>query len=261
MRYWGVTAVLLFSTQAFAWGEFAHRAIGEIAQRNLCAQAKQMATTLLAGEDIPNAATWADDIRDQPQYKNTKDWHFVQMPLGTRYQDSTPYKGGDLVTAMTAQTARLSSSLSDTATKAEALRFILHFVGDSHQPLHAGEHGDYGGNDVDVTWFGYNTNLHHVWDTEFFDKIGGSYSALADSLIAEHKDHPSFDQLTVVDWVNESSAIAKTVYPNGSQLGADYYNKFLPEVRQRVWLAGMRLAGVLNQALGCSALDHPRGGH
>lgn len=250
----------LSATQAFAWGEMGHRVIGLLAERHTCASAKKTALDLLDQQEFAEAATWADSVRTDPNYAAYKPWHFVDMPLGSKY--STPNAHGDLVTALAAQTDRMMHG-SSKAARAEALKLVLHFVGDAHQPLHCGDHNDYGGNAVDVTWFGFGTNLHHVWDTEMLYEMHLTVEQIVDAIESDHASTTAgkFDQLTPVDWVNESSAQAKTLYPSSSNLGSAYYNQWVGVMKQRLWLAGMRLAAVLNQNLGCTNLDGAKTAH
>jgi hypothetical protein len=197
---------------------------------------------------MADASHWADDVRTDPQYSQIRPWHFVDMPLGSNYSQAPAH--GDVVTAIKAQQDFLKSS--DPATLKEALRLVIHFVGDAHQPYHAGTHDDAGANAVNVTWFGAPTNLHHVWDTEMLYQIGLSAPDLAVDLDSRHYAVPA--QLTPEAWVTESSALAKRNYPSTgtSTLGQDYYNSHVDVARQRLWQAAMRLAALLNSQYGCN---------
>jgi hypothetical protein len=142
----------------------------------------------------------------------------------------------------------LADSSADRVKRAEALKFIIHFVGDLHQPLHVGRLGDRGGNGTHVTWFRKSSNLHTVWDTELVDFISLSYSELARWLTP-----PSYSQLiewqsgTVRDWAQESFDLRGKVYDIGSgNLSFEYADRSVPIVRQRLLQAGVRLAGLLN---------------
>lgn len=231
---------LLLSPNAFGWGAFGHRVIGALAERRLCKEAAEHARATLGGQSLSEASTWADEKRTDPAYRYMKPWHYVGMPFGSHYEDDRHDPRGDVVTAVASALERLRAN----ETAAEGLRMLIHFVGDAHQPLHAGRHEDGGGNAVDVTWFGKDDSLHHVWDTGLPTKSGLTVEALAAELDA---DHGEVALARPADWVDESSALAPTVYPESPRLGDEYVRKFLPVAKRRLFEAGVRLATLLNR--------------
>ena len=165
-----VIIVLAWSGPAWAWGQEGHSIVAEIAQRRLEPEPLQRVKGLLGGEvSLASVSNWADGVRGaRPE---TYNWHFVDIPLGAEtydpVRDCTDTPKGDCVIA---EIQRAKSTLGDAAAdqqaRVEALMFLVHFVGDVHQPLHCV--GDArGGNDVQVTLFGQHTNLHKVWDSAF----------------------------------------------------------------------------------------------
>lgn len=230
----------LLSPNAFGWGAFGHRVIGALAERRLCKPAAQRARDTLGGQSLAEASTWADEKRTDPAYRYMKPWHYVGMPFGSHYDEDRHDPRGDVVTAVAAALGRLGAG--DTA--AEGLRMLIHFVGDAHQPLHAGRHEDAGGNAIDVTWFGKADSLHHVWDTGLPTKSGMTVEALASALDGDRREVPMGRP---AEWVDESSALAPTVYPQAKELGDEYVSKFMPLVKRRLFEAGVRLAALLNQ--------------
>jgi hypothetical protein len=239
--------VIFFCSPVFAWGNFGHQVVGEIASRHLCAKTSRAVGDLLGGESLAEAATWADDVRSQPEFSYMKPWHFVTMELNTRYQDAPKAPRGDLVSAFREEMKNLKNGLYPK--RAEALRLIVHFAGDAHQPFHAGMHRDGGGNGVILTWFGYPSNLHKVWDTRMIKKLGLSFTELANFL--DKPSAPSPTQGTPEDWVTESSKIASEVYPENTELGYAYHDKYSPVAKDRLLTAGLRLANLLNETFGC----------
>lgn len=245
---------LFLPSFAFAWGELGHRTIAEIANNHLCMPARQKAAQILKGESLGDAAVWADDMRDHPEYKFLNPWHFVSMPFGVPYAEAPKSPRGDLVTAMDEYIQILRNG--DARQKQMALRLILHFAGDAHQPLHAGERDDHGGNSFDVDWFGFPTNLHSVWDGKMLKKLGMRPDELAS--VIEQGPPVSVPQLTTEDWVNESSKIAEGVYPHGSKdprpprLDGRYMNEHIETVKARLREGGLRTANLLNDLLGCN---------
>ena len=147
---------------------------------------------------------------------------------------------------------RMDATLRDPGApapeRAKALRFLAHFIGDLHQPLHVGRRDDRGGNEILVTWQGEVSNLHHVWDSDMIDATRLSFSEYAEFI-----DHASDEEIaawqgsTLLDWIAESGALREQVYDIGfGRLGADYSYRNLPVVERRMLQAGVRLAGLLN---------------
>lgn len=249
-----VSLILFMPSFAFAWGELGHRTIAVIADNHLCAKAKQTAAQILRGESLGDAAVWADDMRDNPQYKFLNPWHFVSMPFGMPYKDAPKSPRGDLITALEEYTGILRRGNAEQ--KQMALRLILHFASDAHQPLHAGERDDHGGNSFDVDWFGFPTNLHSVWDGRMLKKLGMRPDELA-SVIENGSPAGNVPQLTPEEWVNESSKIAEGVYPhagkshNPPRLDGRYLNEHIETVKTRIREGGLRTARLINDLLGC----------
>lgn len=160
---------------ALAWGPVGHAIIAEIAEARLTPAAAQAVAQLLSqdgAQHLDQIASWADAIR--PSHPETGPWHFVDIPLSAQgYNAARDCPGGNCVVE---QIQRWGAVLGDaTVAPAErliALKYVVHFVGDIHQPLHCETNfasrpppnGDRGGNDVHLTYFGRSTNLHAVWD-------------------------------------------------------------------------------------------------
>ncbi|ASG23226.1 endonuclease [Nitrospirillum viridazoti CBAmc] len=255
-------------TQAFAWGGDGHRTVAAIAYQLLTPTAKAQVNGLLgddSGQAFINAATWADDIRkpqpDQP-YPGSGPWHYVSIP----FNDAVYVKGRDcktdscVVEKISAFNAQLSDSQLLEGVRRDALKFVIHFVGDIHQPLHACENGDRGANEVQVTLNGRNTNLHSVWDSGI---IRGSWGNIAahQALLTQRAEaeHAKWENGTPADWATESHTIARqVVYPSLGNvpapgpvtppvvLPADYAAKEAPVVDEQIVKAGVRLASLLN---------------
>src|SRR5215469_1378791 len=161
--------LLLFPIPALAWAPEGHEVIARIAADNLSPAAHLRISQLLGG-DAPDLmvldSNWADEIRaDRPQ---TTNWHFVNIEIGSKGYD--PRRDCPRDDCVVAQINRDVSVLRDPKAphpaKIEALRFLIHFVGDLHQPLHAADRHDKGGNSLTVFLNGRRTNLHRVWDED-----------------------------------------------------------------------------------------------
>ncbi len=194
-----------------AWGCRGHETLAALAERHLTPQAKQVLLALLTANPIDpqlkrycgqtgldafvDSSTWADDERDREPA--TAPWHFIDIPLGVTQGPAQHFcgAGGCVLQAITDQLAILKDKSAPGAKRAAALRFIIHFVGDLHQPLHGATNSDRGGNCVPVKYFtrnpytrnnSYTPNLHHVWDTEIPESQmqGADPTEFADTLDA-----------------------------------------------------------------------------
>jgi S1/P1 Nuclease len=244
------------ASNAFAWGQEGHRVVATIAEKHMTANARAKVQEIL-GVDGPMAAVanWADEIR--PSRPQTAPWHYIDIPLNaTDIDPARDCRNGDCVTAaITRFLAVLRDASSTSAAKNEALKFIIHFVGDLHQPLHCEDNNDRGGNGLQVTFFGRNANLHSVWDTlliEHIDANTDNYATMPGAKI-EDSDISAWQQGTVEGWALESHAVARQVayeaLPPGQKadLGMDYLKAVAPAVDLQLARAGMRLAYILNQ--------------
>ncbi len=155
---------------------------------------------------------------------------------------------GDAMTALTKFTTTLRDPSASLDDKRLALRFIVHIIGDLHQPLHAGGGDDRGGNDFKVTWFGKSTNLHSVWDSGLIEQRSLSYSEYADwlSRSIEPGQVIAWSDPNPAVWVRESIALRKAIYPADPDLSWDYVYKHRVAVDDRLKRAGIRIAAYLN---------------
>lgn len=201
--------LLACASSAFGWGCDGHQIVALLAARHLTPAARSAAERLLAAnpvgrgrerfcgngerEPLADASTWADDVKDdRPE---TRPWHFIDVPLGARRAELRRACGrrGCLLSALDEQ-VRLLRRGGAGRTEAEALRFVVHFLADLHQPLHAATNGDEGGNCLPVDDFGnrprkvrggdYRPNLHAVWDGALLrrEMRGRGVGAFADDL-------------------------------------------------------------------------------
>ncbi len=241
--------LLLLPGAAAAWGPTGHRVVGQIAENHLSAAAHYGVQCLIGPESLAEASTWADEIRSDPAWDKAAPWHFISIDDGETLETTERSPRGDVLWAIHHFAGVLRSADASRREKAEALKLLVHFAGDVHQPLHVGRRGDEGGNSVHVTWFGQPTNLHRVWDSAMIDHEQLSFTELARFL-----DHPTNEQVaawqasTPEDWVRESFALRSRVYDIGDgSLGYGYSYRELPVVKKRLLQAGVRIAGLLNE--------------
>lgn len=249
---------MLLPVPAQAWGPRGHEIVALIAMTELAPPARKQVARLLGGTVMMvHDANWADEVRDQR--RNTATWHYVDIPLeAPGYDARRDCPDHDCVVAQIENDLRVLSNprLSD-AVRAEALRFLIHFVADVHQPLHAEDHGDRGGNQVRVIIGRYRANLHRVWDSEVVNALGSDPGAQANAI--ERSITPaqrkSWASGTPAQWANEAHAIARDqIYPplegrREVRLPRDYAARQAPVTRLLLAKAGVRLAFLLNRAL------------
>jgi len=277
--------------RALAWGDDGHKTIALIAQHYLAPDVKRTVAAMLAADpdnltkhDIASEATWADKYRDEnnrkDHYQQTQAWHFVDVEIENADMASAcfgrlPLPVGTLASNGPAKACvldkakqfanELAAPGTDIDERLFALKFLLHFVGDMHQPLHASDNHDRGGNDIKVSADGIKhkskDELHGYWDTQFVDAIGGKTpSTLASSLIKQitPEQVSSWSAGSFDEWAMEAYMVSRAdVYGSPplskdtpQHLDAAYVDRAEKDVGQQLSRAGVRLAAVLNKALG-----------
>lgn len=250
--------LLLLPTQAFAWGQSGHRLVAELAAQALTPAARADVARLLAGEPEPTLAgvsTWADEVRDSPEYRWTTPLHWVNFPAGQcRYAASKVCQDGlCVVAAIERYRQQLADRTQPLAQRRIALKFLVHFVGDVHQPLHAGYAADRGGNQFQISYLREGWNLHSVWDSLLIDSLKLSvpeYLARLQALPLPAADPHS----TPASWAEESCGVVQQAdfYPPKHKITGRYLEQKRPLADQRLRLAGRRLAALLNATLGAA---------
>ena len=267
MKIWlfvAAAAASLVPAPVFAWGKTGHRVVAAIADTQLSGLARAHVREILGGaESLDEAATWPDEMRSAPGdfwQKTATPWHYVTLN-GIAYDHAPPE--GDALQALDHFRSVLRDPTASLADKQLALRFVVHLVGDLHQPLHVGKCCDKGGNDVKVSWFGKPTNLHAVWDSSLVDEEQLSFTELAAKLERHVTNQDVLDwwDLNPRDWIRESAEIRDTLYPSVSkpakgkkrgrrravpELSYAYVYKVTPVMERRLSQAGVRLAAYLN---------------
>ena len=211
MRFKQLCLCLIFfmsTIESFAWGPIGHRVVGEVAKRHLNYFTKKKVEAILGAESMAKASTWADEIKSDPDnYKHTFDWHYMSWPMD---ESDYTYKegGGKLIKAIKDNVNILRSEKSTKTRKIHALRFIIHLVGDLHQPLHVGNGLDRGGNDCKVFFHKGKTNLHRLWDEDMINRKKLSFSEIVEFISYFSKEEiKTFMQGSPLDWAKESRPI------------------------------------------------------
>ena len=231
------------------WGSTGHRALAEVASFYLTENAKNKINEILDGETIVTASMYADDIKSDSRYDEYYNWHFINMELDEDYEDTVPSEKGDVFIAINKCIDILESDSVTDSEKSFYLKLLIHFIGDLHQPMHIGRYEDRGGNRVYVKWFGRNSNLHRVWDSEMINGYNMSYSELAKNLAIPEKLEIEFERDDLIGWVNEIHSYTRKIYNGVSiddNLGYEYQYENFQTVRNLILKGGLRLASVLN---------------
>ncbi|HEU0138097.1 MAG TPA: S1/P1 nuclease [Bryobacteraceae bacterium] len=241
-----VVLLLLIAGPAQPWGEKGHRVVAMIAGERLSAEARRGVRDLLGSESLVEVSTWADEIR---RYRpETGPWHYINVPMEARNPDILSFcpSDGCVVSKMDDFRSMLTNPREKPANRRDALKFLVHLVGDLHQPLHVGGRNDKGGNRTQLVYFGTSTNLHRVWDTEILRRMEGEAS-LASGL--SRTARAGWSRGTPVEWAAESHAVAREVaYKHLSRkAGIPYQQRAETAVRVQLAKAGVRLAAMLNR--------------
>lgn len=252
LRFFSALALIVtLSAPADAWGKIGHRVTGEIAEAYLSPEARQAIDELMGPESLAEASTWPDFMRASPEefWKlEAGPYHYVTVPQGVTYADIGAPEVGDAVTALAKFSAILKDETAPQADRQLALRFIVHIVGDLHNPLHAGNGTDRGGNDFLVVFFDEVSNLHKVWDEDIINREQLSYTEWASWAL------PKITPELVADWwsndptvwIGESTALRDTVYPETRDLKWDYVFEHRETLRTQLNKGGVRIAAYLN---------------
>lgn len=240
-----ISVCSFFSIQAHAWGCEGHEIVALIAMKHLQPQVASQVNAILAASPIDAAvkrycrtsglpamadvATWADDIRsDQPE---TGPYHFIDIPLNAtrdKYDAAQVCQEACVVDAIAKYVGQLKTS-SDPKTRADALRFVIHFVGDIHQPLHDETNGDRGGNCIPVEYDeeiprqtshereDYYPNLHAVWDSDIIQAMLAAHDMTLEEFsdFLDHRYQPRLQRWASgqpIDWAWEGHDAAITAY-------------------------------------------------
>ena len=251
---------LLIAATAQAWGPHGHQVVAEIAARELTPEARVEVERLL-GDRASNAmrevASWADGIRNEPQWRNTGTWHYLNFERGDcSYNPRENCAGGNCVVAAIEREVKvLADRKSDTRKRANALRFVIHFVGDVHQPLHAGLSQDRGGNDFQIRNRREGDNLHGFWDQDIIRAARHKLDVSAHVADLLRAPGPSGDfawqRRAPGLWAEQSCRIVQQpdFYPPRGRVDDVYVQQYAAVADAQLESAGHRLAQLLNSVL------------
>ena len=241
---------LLCGLDAHAWGAQGHRVIATLAQSQLTPAARRQVNRLLAlepGQTLVSISTWADEHRSEP----SRPWHYVNLPrTSCTYKAQRDCEDGRCVVAAIQTQVEILASSAPAEERLIALKYLVHFAGDVHQPLHAGFLDDKGGNTYQLQAFMHGSNLHALWDTGLIESLGEDTRTMAARLARKGKDRGKVRPWTAAQAAQESCRIVagSGFYPP-RVVGDDYTTAYIPVMEDRLALAGARLAELLNRVL------------
>ncbi|MBE0375360.1 hypothetical protein PFLA_b0193 [Pseudoalteromonas flavipulchra NCIMB 2033 = ATCC BAA-314] len=229
-----------------------------MAEAHLTEQTRVAIQPLLEGDSLAEISTWADEMRSDPGTfwrKQSSKWHYINIDNPKAMHEHVHADLNDkekvkhILDGIYYSINTLKSESKSIDEKRFAFRFLVHLVGDSHQPFHAGRGKDRGGNMIKVKFFGSDSNLHSTWDTKLIENENLSFTEFTrfiqttnNEIIAEYLDS------SPADWLLESNNIAEKVYnSNETEISYGYIYKYMPTIKFRLQQGGIRLAGLLNQ--------------
>jgi nuclease S1 len=247
---------LLVSPSVWAWGHIGHHVASMMAEERLSPRALAAVHDLLGpGISLADVSTWADEQRDVP---GSGPWHYVNVPItDSRYDSKYCQPGGCVVSKVQDFKRVLQDPKAGRTEKQEALKFLVHFIEDLHQPLHVGDTGSRGGNDTQVRFYNSGSNLHKVWDSQIIERYTTDGRELLGDLkgITSPASAAEWSKGTPEDWATESLHAAKEAYclpgtknviQSGTALGDGYRRMALPIIQEQLAKAAVRVAFVLN---------------
>jgi hypothetical protein len=302
-----LAALPLLARSAFGWGCEGHQIIALIARAHLTPATSSAVDQLLRDNPIDpslsrsckdrpddlmaDSATWADDERNVD--KTTESWHFIDIPLAVHPDPGqepdlmkwcpaqADGKPGCIVSAISQEWAILRDGHQPAPARAQALRYVIHFLGDMAQPLHASDNHDRGGNCTSIKFFTGEKprNLHGIWDSQLIDRDLAADKMTRSQYTAKIDESFSGEsKIDIEGWVWESHKLAYTVtYADlkpqiptepltagladqdgcnaerdkvaalDISVGDEYYAQTMPVIREQLAKAGYRLAALINQ--------------
>lgn len=239
---------LSLTHSVLAWGQLGHYVVGYLAQKQLKKSTLKKVNRVLDPMSLGRSGTWMDEIKSDRSYDYLYSWHYLTSEHG-EFNAAIQEKGGNAYEAINQLKAELKAGNLSPEQESQKLKMLIHIVEDIHQPLHVGTGDDKGGNDVKVEYFGKNSNLHSVWDTDLIEGWNMSYTEIGDelyrrlnpSMIADYRDS------TVEDWLEEAVALRPLIYklPENKKLSYNYGYDTRDAVEERLLAASVRLAQIL----------------
>lgn len=261
------------------WGDNGHRIVAKICYDNLTDKARGAVDAALGDNYLEQVSTWPDYIKSERGWNFTNSWHYMtvqpdetleEMLANTAKNDDIDHViegielmlgilNGDLSSINKFEAMMEKNRVKPLAgsVEATALAFLIHFIGDIHQPMHVGKNRDLGGNKIEVLFFSERKNLHSVWDSEIIEHERLSYTEFS-AFVEKHvyMKKGDWQNAPVKEWAAESMEFREDIYNSLydytdrdtglPSFSYSYQHDFLPVVEQRLGAAGYRAAALLN---------------
>lgn len=243
---------LLISANCFGWGQKGHDTVAYIALQHLTPVTLSSLDSLLDNKSIVYWANWLDNASHTPEYAYTKTWHYKNIDADMTFENAPKIEEGNIVDAIYEQVEVLNDNKLEKKDKALAVKMLVHFLGDIHQPMHMGHASDRGGNNHIVKFFNKPSNLHTVWDTKILESAHAwshtEWQRELDRLNKEEED--TFVMNGTPDiWGKETYEISKKIYdatPQDTNIEYSYIAEWTPTIELQLEKGGLRLADILN---------------
>ncbi|MFZ5531166.1 MAG: S1/P1 nuclease, partial [Pseudomonadota bacterium] len=205
--------LLLAAPPLFSWGLKGHRIVARLAETRLGERAQKAVRELLGDDTLTAIANEADAYRSDSKWKCAAPFHYVSIDDGESYTSSEKNARGDMLQALVYFEDALRDSKQPAAARVLALKWLVHLIGDLHQPLHVGRSCDRGGNSTAVYWFGVKSNLHKVWDAQLINPEELSFSEYAAQLDkVAPQTAAAWSRGTYAAWAAEAPALRTQIY-------------------------------------------------
>lgn len=243
---------LMFAPDAFGWGQKGHDVVAYVAEQNLPRRVARKVEKALEGHSLVYYSNWLDNASHTAEYAHTSTWHYANVDEGYTYQTMPKNADGDVVTAIDEIAAQLKSGKLSAEQESVALRMLIHLMGDLHCPMHAGHKSDYGGNTVEVFYFGRPSKLHSVWDSSLVESAHNwSYSEWQREIDRQPRAvDKQMQQGSAEEWFSETVAVCEGIYkdmPAGTKISYNEVSKYAPIIEQQLLKGGLRLAKLLKE--------------
>lgn len=239
------------ASNSYAFNAQNHRVICDMAYQQLTPAVQTNIDQLIAKSpfsQFASACSWPDQIRQEPQHKHTKTWHYINVPRqANSVQESYCAPEGCLLSAIPLMQQRIQKNRHSDW---QSLLFLSHFVGDMHQPLHVSYADDRGGNRVHVSYRGKSTNLHSLWDGALLKKEQWPQQSARLLQGISQQQRQQWQQGRVEEWATESLLITQEAYrllPVSKKINDKYVDYFAPQLEVQLQKASVRLAKLLEQ--------------
>jgi hypothetical protein len=252
MKKYSLSAfALILGLVLVSWGPVGHETVAKIAENHLTSKTRLAVERLLDGQTMPQVSNYADEMRSDA----TAGLHFIDLPGGldfdTFVKTIMEMKTSNAYSAIIHLERELANPATSKEEKAVDLKYMIHIVGDIHQPMHVSHTKDRGGTNIYVTFNGKPYNLHGLWDSGLIAENNLNYIQLAKTVDnATSVQIKQWQSDAPITWAWESYQLSEQLYAEAAKnpnFNTVYYRKYMPVIRQRLLQGGIRLAGLLNQ--------------